>query len=94
MYRLEQGKAVQEELLRNKQIRENARQLLSALESDRSLRLGAVARQYAMLLKSGGAEQVDFPHLNSVIAQRWSDSGLLKVKNWAWQIVFRIEESS
>lgn len=53
-----------------------------------------VAVTYAIALKSEaqGADKPDWPKINRAILDRWSMSGLERIKKWAWDLVLKGKE--
>jgi len=53
-----------------------------------------IALTYAMALKSQaqGADKPDWSKINHAILDRWSMSGLERIKKWAWNLVLKGKE--
>ena len=51
--------------------------------ADRQSTQKDIAKTYAMALRS--SETTDWAAVNYAILQRWKPSGLVRIKEWAWQ---------
>jgi len=50
--------------------------------SNKKLKQKDIAQTYALIIRSG--EKVDWKKINTAIVNRWSMSGLKKIKEMAW----------
>lgn len=48
------------------------------------LKQADIAKTYALAIKSH--EQIDWPKINAAIVERWSRSGLDRIKTMAWKL--------
>ena len=52
--------------------------------ADKAFKQKSVAKTYALSLRSSEVERIDWQKVNSAIIERWSISGLERIKKLAW----------
>lgn len=52
--------------------------------TDKGMKQKDVAQTYGLTLKSSECEKVNWPKVNQAIMDRWSKSGLIRIKKMAW----------
>ena len=68
---------------------ENLEETIMQEIADRAMTQRDVAQTYAIMIRQCGPDGADWARINRAIMDRWSASGLERIKRLAWKAVLR-----